>query len=55
VITAAAMLAVNFHWLTDAVVGAAIGVLLLGAVHLGDPLLRRRVTARAGGGVTGGG
>jgi membrane-associated phospholipid phosphatase len=41
-ITAAAMLAVNFHWLTDAVVGAAVGVLLLGAMHIGDALLGRR-------------
>jgi hypothetical protein len=55
VITTAAMLAVNFHWLIDAVVGAAIGVLLLGAVHVGDSLLRGRVAARAGGGVAGGG
>lgn len=42
-IAAAAMFAINFHWLTDAVVGAAIGVLLLGGVRVGDALLRRRM------------
>jgi membrane-associated phospholipid phosphatase len=49
VATALAMVSLNFHWVTDAVVGAAVGVLLLGAVHTLDALvLSRWVRARAG-------
>jgi membrane-associated phospholipid phosphatase len=49
VATGAAMVALDFHWVTDAVVGAAVGILLLGAVHLLDALLLSRwLDARAG-------
>jgi membrane-associated phospholipid phosphatase len=49
VATALAMVSLNFHWVTDAVVGAAVGVLLLGVVHTLDALvLSRWVRARAG-------
>jgi hypothetical protein len=48
-------LAVSFHRLTYDGHRAEIGVLLFGAVHVGDSLLRGRVAARAGGGVAGGG
>jgi membrane-associated phospholipid phosphatase len=44
-----AMVALNFHWVTDAVVGAAVGVLLLGVVHTLDAAaLSLWVRARAG-------
>ena len=44
-----AMVALNFHWVTDAVVGGAVGVLLLGVVHTLDALaLSLWVRARAG-------
>ena len=49
VLTAVAMVSLDFHWVTDAVVGAAVGVLLLGVVHTLDALvLSRWVRARAG-------
>jgi membrane-associated phospholipid phosphatase len=48
-VTALAMVSLDFHWVTDAVVGAAVGVLLLGVVHALDALvLSRWVRARAG-------
>jgi membrane-associated phospholipid phosphatase len=48
-ITGLAMVSLNFHWVTDAVVGAAVGVLLLGVVHALDAtVLSRYVRARAG-------
>ncbi|SEP14850.1 phosphatase PAP2 family protein [Trujillonella endophytica] len=44
-----AMVALDFHWLSDAVVGAAVGLLLLGVVHaLDDLVLSRWLGARAG-------
>jgi membrane-associated phospholipid phosphatase len=44
-----AMVSLDFHWVTDAVVGAAVGILLLGVVHLLDPVaVSRWVGARAG-------
>lgn len=47
--TAVAMVSLDFHWVTDAVVGAAVGVLLLGVVHTLDALvLSRWVRVRAG-------
>jgi membrane-associated phospholipid phosphatase len=47
--TGVAMVALDFHWVTDAVVGAAVGILLLGVVHLVDAhLLSRFRHARAG-------
>lgn len=47
--TAAAMVSLNFHWLTDAIVGAALGIVLLGVVHALDAsVLSRWVRARAG-------
>jgi len=49
VITGLAMVSLNFHWLTDALVGAAVGILLLGVVHALDALvLSRWVRAHAG-------
>jgi membrane-associated phospholipid phosphatase len=49
VATALAMVSLNFHWVTDAVVGAAVGILLLGVVHALDAaVLSRWVRARAG-------
>jgi membrane-associated phospholipid phosphatase len=48
VATGVAMVALDFHWVTDAVVGAAVGILLLGVVHLLDALvLSRWAGARA--------
>ena len=48
-VTAVAMVSLDFHWVTDAVVGAAVGVLLLGVVHTLDALvLSRWVRAQAG-------
>jgi membrane-associated phospholipid phosphatase len=47
--TAIAMVSLDFHWVTDAIVGAAVGVLLLGVVHTLDAVvLSRWVRARAG-------
>jgi hypothetical protein len=36
VATGVAMVSLDFHWVTDAVVGAAVGILLLGVVHALD-------------------
>jgi len=47
--TGAAMVSLDYHWVTDAVVGAAVGILLLGVVHALDALvLSRWVRAHAG-------
>ncbi|CCG04526.1 Phosphoesterase PA-phosphatase [Blastococcus saxobsidens DD2] len=47
--TGVAMVSLDFHWITDAVVGAAVGIVLLGVVHALDALvLSRWVRARAG-------
>jgi hypothetical protein len=49
VATGVSMVALDFHWLTDAVVGGAVGILLLGVVHLLDAqLVARWLGARAG-------
>ena len=49
VATGAAMVSLDFHWVTDAVVGACVGVVLLGVVHALDAMvLSRWVRARAG-------
>jgi membrane-associated phospholipid phosphatase len=49
VVAGAAMLVLDFHWLSDVVVGGAVGIVLLGVVHLLDELvLSPRVRARAG-------
>ena len=49
VATGVAMVSLDFHWVTDAVVGAAVGVLLLGVVHALDAVvLSRWASARAG-------
>jgi membrane-associated phospholipid phosphatase len=46
--TAVAMVALNFHWITDVVVGLAVGLLLLGLLHILDALVVSRwVRARA--------
>ena len=47
--TGVAMVSLDFHWVTDAVVGGAVGVLLLGVVHALDAhVLSRFARARAG-------
>ncbi|WP_233517931.1 phosphatase PAP2 family protein [Geodermatophilus marinus] len=49
VATGVAMVSLDFHWVTDAVVGAAVGIVLLGVVHALDAaVLSRWVGARAG-------
>jgi undecaprenyl-diphosphatase len=49
VATGVAMVSLDFHWVTDAVVGAAVGIVLLGVVHALDAVvLSRWVRARAG-------
>ncbi|NEK57179.1 phosphatase PAP2 family protein [Geodermatophilus sabuli] len=49
VATGIAMVSLDFHWVTDAVVGAAVGLVLLGVVHaLDGVVLSRWVGARAG-------
>ncbi|RBY80685.1 phosphoesterase PA-phosphatase [Geodermatophilus sp. TF02-6] len=49
VATGVAMVGLDFHWVTDAVVGAAVGLLLLGVVHALDAVvLSRWVGARTG-------
>ncbi|MDC5518781.1 hypothetical protein NRA64_18560, partial [Acinetobacter baumannii] len=49
VVTGVAMVALDFHWVTDAVVGAAVGLVLLGVVHALDAVVVSRfVRARAG-------
>jgi membrane-associated phospholipid phosphatase len=47
VVTGLAMVSLDFHWVTDAVVGGAVGILLLGVVHgLDAVVLSRWVRAR---------
>jgi membrane-associated phospholipid phosphatase len=47
VATGVSMVSLDFHWVTDAVVGGAVGVLLLGVVHRLDAVvLSRWVRAR---------
>jgi undecaprenyl-diphosphatase len=47
VATGAAMVSLDFHWVTDAIVGGAVGILLLGVVHRLDAVvLSRWVRAR---------
>ena len=47
VVTGLAMVSLDFHWVTDAVVGGAVGILLLGVVHgLHAVVLSRWVRAR---------
>ncbi|SDE74307.1 PAP2 superfamily protein [Blastococcus fimeti] len=49
VLTGLSMISLDFHWITDAVVGAAVGIVLLGVVHALDAIvLSRWVRARAG-------
>ena len=49
VATGVAMVSLDWHWLTDAIVGAAVGILLLGVVHaLNAHILSRYVRAHAG-------
>jgi membrane-associated phospholipid phosphatase len=46
VLAGIAMVSLDFHWVTDAVVGGAVGLLLLGVVHALDAtVLSRRVRA----------
>ena len=40
--TGVAMVALDFHWVTDAAVGLAVGLLLLGVVHALDALVVSR-------------
>jgi len=44
VVTGVAMVALDFHWVTDVLVGATVGVLLLGVVHALDAALLSRFT-----------
>ena len=47
VATGVSMVSLDFHWVTDAVVGGAVGILLLGVVHALDAtVLSRWVRAR---------
>jgi membrane-associated phospholipid phosphatase len=47
--TGLAMVSLDFHWFTDAVAGAAVGIVLLGVVHALDAIVMSRwVRARAG-------
>lgn len=49
VATGLAMVSLDYHWVSDAVAGAAVGVLLLGVVHALDAaVLSRWVRVRAG-------
>jgi membrane-associated phospholipid phosphatase len=49
VVTGAAMVSLDFHWLSDALAGACVGVILLGVVHALDAVvLSRWVRAPAG-------
>jgi hypothetical protein len=49
VLCSLAMIAVDFHWVSDAVAGAAVGVVLLGVVHALDAVvLSRWARVRAG-------
>jgi membrane-associated phospholipid phosphatase len=41
-VAAVAMVALDFHWVTDAVAGAAVGVVLLGVVHWLDAVALSR-------------
>jgi hypothetical protein len=51
VVAAVAMVALDFHWVTDAVAGAAVGIVLLGVVHALDAVVLSRF-ARAPAGRT---
>jgi membrane-associated phospholipid phosphatase len=47
VVTGLAMVSLDFHWVTDAVVGGAVGIVLLGVVYgLDEVVLSRWVRAR---------
>jgi membrane-associated phospholipid phosphatase len=49
VVTGAAMVSLDYHWLSDAVAGGCVGVILLGVVHaLNAVILSRWVRAPAG-------
>jgi hypothetical protein len=49
VVTGAAMVSLDYHWLSDAVAGGCVGVILLGVVHaLNAVVLSRWVRAPAG-------
>jgi membrane-associated phospholipid phosphatase len=53
VLCSLAMIALDFHWVSDAIAGAAVGVVLLGVVHAVDALvLSRWVGAGPGGSPT---
>ena len=41
-VTGAAMVSLDYHWVTDAVVGAAAGIVLLGVVHALDAFVLSR-------------
>lgn len=49
VATGVAMVALDFHWVTDAVAGGAVGIVLLGVVHLLDAQLLPRWTGAGAG------
>ncbi len=47
-VTGVAMVALDFHWVTDALVGAAVGVVLLGVVHALDAVVLSRFVHEGG-------
>jgi membrane-associated phospholipid phosphatase len=54
VVTGVAMVALDFHWVTDALAGATVGIVLLGVVHLLDvTVLSRWVRGRSRTGAAG--
>jgi undecaprenyl-diphosphatase len=42
VATGVSMVSLDYHWVTDAVVGAAVGIVLLGVVHAVDAIALSR-------------
>jgi hypothetical protein len=49
IVTGAAMVSLDYHWLSDAVAGGCVGLILLGVVHaLNAVVLSRWVRAPAG-------
>ena len=42
VVTGVAMVSLDYHWVTDALVGAAVGIVLLGVVHALDAVVLSR-------------
>ncbi len=47
-VTGVAMVALDFHWVTDALVGASVGTVLLGVVHALDAIVLSRFVHERG-------